>query len=81
MTAPRRRSGDHEGAEQQQTLWEALNRSLPRLPHVTAQTVSLALAKTKLDVQRLGDGFLLLNYPFFMNSFVDRFLVEVLQLA
>lgn len=62
-------------------LWERFNHLLPRLPDVTTQTVQGLLRSGHFDNYNLTCGTAVLEYPFFLNSFLDRFYLELLESA
>lgn len=65
--------------EQRSSLWNEFNQALPRLSEVTEDSVEKALQTTALDVHRTDGGFVLFDHPFFLNSFVAPFYLEVLR--
>lgn len=68
-------------AEQRRDLWEEFSRRLPLLQHVTPRMVESALEVTAIDVHRLNGGFFVFDYPYFLNSFVAPFYLDVLDMV
>lgn len=72
---------ERRSPDRQKELWADLDARMGAADRATPAAVERALRRTTLDVLRVGDGFIVLNYPFFLGGFVDRFLVDVLAEA
>ena len=65
---------------QQQNLWEELSTLLPYAHALTSDDVRQALVSGRFDTYDMPAGFTVLDYPHFINSFLDRFFIELLSL-
>ncbi|MEW4453810.1 hypothetical protein AB1L30_14140 [Bremerella sp. JC817] len=65
----------------QHALWQDFARLLPAANQVTPEGVRETLDTTTLDVQRIGDGWLLGNQPYLTDKFVAQIYLEVLENA
>lgn len=63
----------------QQTLKQQLALGLPQVPHVTPTVIQQVLASGAFDTYTLPRGVMVLEYPDFMNAFIDRFYLAVLN--
>ncbi|MEV6825318.1 hypothetical protein [Amycolatopsis sp. NPDC051102] len=68
-------------AEQRERLWQELSSLLPRAAAVTAENVRTVLKSNRFDTFTMPVGVTVLDYPHFMNAFLDRFYLEVLAAA
>ena len=66
---------------QQEQLWQALDALLPRRTALTADTVRDVLAGGRFDTYTMPVGVTVLEYPDFLNAFLDRLYLEVLAAA
>ncbi|MEQ8852701.1 hypothetical protein [Gimesia sp.] len=74
--------------EQSRELWEDMSRLLPSLDKVTPDVVKLVWDQTnlasdeKLDIKRIkAQSVIVFNSPFFLNTFVSRYYLDVLEMA
>jgi hypothetical protein len=67
--------------EQRREIWEHLSAGIPHVDRVTEAHVRQLIDSNRFDVYRIGDGFSVLQYPYFVNGFVDRFYTDLLELA
>jgi hypothetical protein len=65
--------------EQRRTLWQRLADNIEHYTSVSSDTVDRVLSGGKFDFYEAGEGLLLLNYPYFMNGFVDEFFLALLE--
>lgn len=65
--------------EQRRALWERLSAGLAHTP--TVDDVSATLATGRFDTLTKGETFFVLEYPHYVNAFVARFYMEVLECA
>jgi hypothetical protein len=64
--------------ESRRRLAAALGDRIQRAPGLTTEDVQRVLASGKFDSYSAPRGFVLLDYPHFMNAFLDRFFLELL---
>jgi hypothetical protein len=64
---------------QRHELWQRLTAGLGHTP--TVDDVHAILTSGRFDTLTKGEGFVVLEYPHFVNSFVARFYLEVLEHA
>lgn len=65
--------------EQRGALWARLSAALQYAP--TVDDVIAVIASGRFDTLTKDDSFFVLEYPHYMNAFVDRFYLEVLEHA
>ncbi len=68
-------------SEQRKRLWRELSSLLPRAAAVTVDHVRNVLDSSRFDTFTMPVGVTVLEYPHFMNGFLDRFYLEVLAAA
>ncbi|GAA4441449.1 hypothetical protein [Bremerella cremea] len=68
-------------SETQHALWQDLAKRMPAADQVTPEGIRETLETTTLDVQRIGDGWLLSNKPYLTDEFVAQIYLEVLENA
>ncbi len=62
-----------------QILKQQLALGLPQVPHVTPTAIQHVLGSGAFDTYTLPRGVMVLEYPDFMNAFIDRFYLAVLN--
>ena len=67
--------------EQRQRLWRELASLMPVAGVVTADHVRAVLESSRFDTFTMPVGVAVLDYPHFMNAFLDRFYLAVLDAA
>lgn len=66
---------------QQEKLWQSLGTLLPQRIGLSPDTVRNVLATGRFDTYTMPAGFAVLEYPDFLNAFLDRFYLAVLAAA
>lgn len=72
---------DWRTPEQRRRLWRELASLLPAADAVTADNVRTVLESSRFDTFTMPVGVTVLEYPHFMNAFLDRFYLDVLAAA
>ena len=67
--------------EQRQRLWRELASLLPAAAAVKVDNVRTVLESSRFDTFTMPVGSTVLDYPHFMNAFLDRFYLDVLAAA
>jgi hypothetical protein len=67
--------------EQRQGYWSELSKGIEYVDRITPEVIEQTLALTSDNVKRIGGGFVIFNYPYYMNSLVGDFYVDLLEVA
>lgn len=67
--------------ESRELLWKRFDEMLPHTPEVTTHLVHEALRSGRFDSYNMPVGMMVLDYPHFVNAFLDRFYLELLESA
>jgi hypothetical protein len=62
-------------------LWHRLDAAISRAPRVSVELVSDALKSGRFDTYTKPRGTVILEYPHFVNAFVDPFYLSLLESA
>jgi hypothetical protein len=64
--------------EQRRRLWTSLASWVPRAGEITAEDVQRAVASGEFDTYSAPRGFIVLDFPHFVNAFLDRFFLTTI---
>jgi hypothetical protein len=64
--------------EQRENLWRRIDALLPRLESLSAEDARGAISGNRLDRFDMPTGMTVLDYPYYLNAFVDRIYTDAL---
>lgn len=65
--------------ETRSKLKQRFDSTISRVSRVNNETLQRVISSERFDIYNLPEGFAILEYPHFFNSFLDRFYLEILD--